>query len=78
MDLYKNKYRIKSTRLENWDYSSAGNYYVTICVKNRECLFGNIINDEIVLSEIGKIAERCWLDIPQQFFNVELDDYYSE
>ena len=75
MDLYKNKYRIKSTRLENWDYSSAGYYFVTICVKNSECLFGNISNDGVVLTEIGNIAERCWLDIPQQFINVELDEF---
>jgi|SRR5579875_1187824 len=43
MDLYKNRYRIESTRLKNWDYSSCGYYFVTICTKNRECLFGNIV-----------------------------------
>jgi len=39
---YKNKYRIESSRLKNWDYSSVGYYFITICTKNRQCWFGNI------------------------------------
>ena len=42
MTLYKNKYRIETTRLKNWDYSSNGYYYITICTKNREHIFGKI------------------------------------
>ena len=41
--LFKNKYRIKSTRLKHWDYSSNGRYYITICTKNREYSLGNIV-----------------------------------
>ncbi len=33
--LFRNKYRIPSTRLRGWDYTSAGLYFVTVCVKNR-------------------------------------------
>ncbi|MBW1745233.1 MAG: transposase [Deltaproteobacteria bacterium] len=43
MTLYKNKYRIETTRLKNWDYSSNGYYYITICTKNREHIFGRIV-----------------------------------
>jgi REP element-mobilizing transposase RayT len=75
MGLYKNRYRIESTRLKNWDYSSFGYYFVTICTRNRECLFGNIVDGEIVLSEIGKIAKQYWLGIPNHFQNAKLDEF---
>jgi len=32
-ELFKDKYRIKSTRLKDWDYSQEGFYYITICTK---------------------------------------------
>lgn len=61
MTFYKNRYRIESTRLKEWDYSSRGYYYITICTKNREMLFGNVVNGKIVLSEIGKTVDSEWL-----------------
>jgi len=60
-DLYKNKYRISSTRLQNWDYGWATAYFVTICTQNRECYFGDIVDGIPVLSEIGKIAQNEWI-----------------
>jgi REP element-mobilizing transposase RayT len=33
----------RSIRLQGYDYSSAGAYFITSCTQNRECLFGNII-----------------------------------
>ncbi len=75
MTLYKNKYRIESARLKNWDYSSAGNYFVTICTKNREHYFGNIRDCKMVLSEISKIANECWAKIPNHFQFVVLGEW---
>jgi len=43
-DLYQNKYRISSARLQTWDYANEGMYFVTICTKNRECYFGEIVD----------------------------------
>jgi hypothetical protein len=60
-DKFQNKYRISSARLQNWDYGSDAMYFVTICTSHRECYFGNIVNGEMVLSEIGKIVEPEWL-----------------
>ena len=37
----------KSIRLKGYDYSQAGLYFITICVQNRELLFGKIENDEM-------------------------------
>ncbi len=59
-DKFQNRYRIESTRLQNWDYRWAGAYFITICTKNREHFFGEIDNGEMKLSEIGRIAEQEW------------------
>ena len=75
MPLYKNKYRIKSTRLKDWDYSSDGYYYVTICTKNREYYFGDILDGKMILSKTGIIAEKCWCEIPDHFPFIVLDEY---
>jgi len=63
----------KSIRIKSWDYSNPSDYFVTICTKDRENLFGEIVDEEMVLNEIGKIAEQCWLEIPKHFSNTELD-----
>jgi len=60
-DRYKNKYRIPSARLRNWDYGGCASYFITICSQNRECYFGEIIDCKMRLSEIGKIVENEWL-----------------
>ena len=43
MTLFKNKYRIEPARMDGYDYSSEGAYFITICTKERECFFGEII-----------------------------------
>ena len=73
--LYKNKYRIESARLKNWDYSSNGYYFITICTKNRECILGEIENQEMILNENGKIVETCWFDLPNHYNNLRLDEF---
>jgi len=65
----------RSIRLQDYDYSSEGAYFVTMCTKNRECLFGEIVNGEMVLSEYGKIVEQCWFNLPNHYDNIELDAY---
>ena len=74
-DLFKNKYRISSTRLKGWDYSKDGYYFVTICVKKQECLFGRINKDKMICTEIGRIACKYWQEIPEHFPFVRLDEY---
>lgn len=48
----------KSLRLHNFDYSSNGMYFITICTYEKANLFGRIINGNIALSSMGKIAEE--------------------
>lgn len=73
--LYQNKYRIEPARLENWIYSLSGYYYVTLCTKNREYYFGHIAEGKMILSDIGKMAEKYWKEIPVHFPFVSLDEF---
>ena len=41
-DYHPNIHHRKSIRLKGYDYSKAGWYFITTCVQNRECLFGEI------------------------------------
>jgi len=75
MTLYKNRYRIETTRLKNWDYSSNGHYFITVCTKKRECFLGKIENNEMILNDYGKIVETCWFDLPNHYHNLRLDKF---
>ncbi|MBK6263684.1 hypothetical protein JKA74_01450 [Marivirga sp. S37H4] len=59
-DKFRNKYRVESARLQNWDYGSNAKYFVTICTKNRECFYGYVRNGEMILNDLGKIVETEW------------------
>jgi putative transposase len=63
----------RSIRLKGYDYSQAGLYFITICCYNRECLFGDVVNGEMVLNEYGTIACNEWLNTPNIRKKVELD-----
>jgi REP element-mobilizing transposase RayT len=74
MTLFRNKYRIETARLRNWDYASAGWYFVTICTQGRMCFFGEVNDHEMHLSAIGAAAFDCWQAIPSHSPpNVHLD-----
>jgi len=65
----------KRYRLNEFDYLQAGGYFVTICAKNKETYFGDIFNGNMKLSKIGEIAQKIWLEIPNIFDNVMIDEY---
>jgi len=75
MAFFKNRYRTETIRLKNWDYHSPAYYFVTVCIKNRECFFGDVADGEVKLSPIGEIASRYWQEIPNHFPHVQLDEY---
>lgn len=75
LDRYKDIFRVKTSRLHLWDYSSQGYYFLTICVKGRQCVLGEIKNGHSILSEIGRIVEKCWHGIPNHFGNVQIDEF---
>ncbi len=63
----------QSPRFPEYDYALTGAYLVTTCSENRKSLFGVVNDDSMVLSEIGKMVEQYWLEIPARFPNVTLD-----
>ena len=75
MEKFRNKYRIPSTRLQNWDYGWNGTYVITICTKNRESYFGEIVNKKMELSNIGILAVDLLHEIKNHSKNVELGEF---
>lgn len=75
MSLFKNKYRVETTRLQNWNYGRNGKYFVTIVTKNREHYFGKIGNKKMQFTEIGGITDKYWHEIPEHFPFVVLDEF---
>ncbi|MDR2056986.1 MAG: hypothetical protein LBP83_01655 [Dysgonamonadaceae bacterium] len=74
---FQNKYRIPSARAQWWDYSNSAAYFVTICTKNQENYFGNVVDGEMQLSEIGQIAQSEWEKTTEmrQDMNLQLGEY---
>jgi len=58
MTLFKDKFKIDSNRLKNWDYSSEALYFITIVTKNRKCIFGSVEDNKMVLNKNGQIIEN--------------------
>jgi putative transposase len=79
-DRFQDKYRIPSSRLQNWNYGWNGIYFITICTKDRECYFGDVVDFVgsqrfVQLYEIGRIARQYWSEIPSHFPFAELDEF---
>lgn len=73
MTKYRNRFRIESTRIPEYDYSNPNWYYVTINTKNHICYFGNVSNGKMKLNELGKIVEKEWLKNADLRKSIELD-----
>ncbi|MGH7960730.1 MAG: transposase, partial [Candidatus Binatia bacterium] len=65
----------RSARLRGYDYAQVGAYFVTVCTYRRECLFGQVEDGGMVLSQYGDLVERCWQILPRHFPGVELDAF---
>lgn len=64
---FADKLTIQPARLNNWDYSTWGFYFITICTLNGNKFFGKIINNKMTLSKAGIIANQCLINIPKHF-----------
>jgi hypothetical protein len=65
----------RSIRLREYDYSQAGAYFVTICVHNKECLFGCINADQMHLNDAGETVQTVWNDLPVRYPDIELNAF---
>jgi len=67
----------RSIRLRRYDYSSAGAYFVTICTRERECLFGDAVDGDMRMNAWGNIFRTCWDDLPRHYGRVVTDAFVS-
>ncbi len=63
----------KSIRLKEYDYSQNGAYFVTICAQDKKCLFGNIVNTTMNVSNLGQVVQTVWKGLPKHYHHVKLD-----
>lgn len=71
----RNKRHRRSVRLQNYDYSQSGAYFVTVCTYERILLSGDVVEGVMQLNEAGRMVEECWLVITNQFPQVDLDAF---
>ena len=74
-ELFLGQYQVESQRLPDWDYTAPGWYFVTICTKERNPYFGEIVDGEMIRNELGKIAHNFWFEIPSHHGNVSIDEF---
>ncbi len=65
----------RTLRLKDFDYSQAGAYFVTICTKNHQCLFGEIQQREMQLNAIGRVVSAQWQQLTYRFPDLELGEW---
>lgn len=71
----------KRTRLKEYDYSSEGSYFITICSKDKKPIFSKIVGDgfpdvpQVVLTEYGKVINRQINLMGEYYKNIKIDNY---
>lgn len=65
----------QSIRLKKYNYAKEGMYFITMCVQNRECLLGEIIENKMQLNNIGETVEKELLNINVKFEQSNIDIY---
>lgn len=69
------KHHRGSLRLQGYNYSSVGFYFITVCTQDRKCLFGKITDGQMQINRFWKIVKNEWLKIPIIHPNVKLDEF---
>jgi REP element-mobilizing transposase RayT len=65
----------RSIRLSEYDYTTPGAYFVTICTHGNACLFGKVAVGEILLNEAGKMVKNVWDALPDHYPSIEIDAF---
>ena len=65
----------KSNRLQHYDYSQAGYYFVTICTQNRNELFGEIIDNQVLTNAAGDMVVKTWNELPIFNHGIQIDQF---
>jgi len=76
MTIFNNKdHHRRSIRLREFDYTTPGSYFITVCAFNQNLLFGKIVDGNVSLNEYGNIVMNEWLKTPQIRPYVQLDEF---
>lgn len=74
MAKFQNRYRIEPNCLQHWDYSASGQYFLTVCIDDFQCILGNVVNDEMMLSPAGELVKSEIEQIPTYHPRIILDE----
>ena len=69
------KHRRRLIRLKDFDYSQPGAYFVTVGTRDREILFGDVVDGESRLNDAGSMVQEVWHDLPKHYAEIELDSF---
>ncbi|HEX5140261.1 MAG TPA: hypothetical protein VFX19_04925, partial [Dehalococcoidia bacterium] len=75
LKLMMSEQRRRSMRLDGFDYSSPGGYFVTFCTLHRVEYFGTVANGKMALNDAGAIVTQEWTSLGSKFPNIELDEF---
>ena len=75
MPYNSNLHNRNSIRMQGYDYTQIGSYFITICTRHKECLLGEITDGKMKLSSLGEIVYCQWLQLPNRFSNIILDAF---
>ena len=67
----------RSLRLQGFDYSSEGAYFVTICTRNRECFLGDVMKGKMRLNELGRMVQTVWSGLSDRFPTIEYEEVWN-
>ncbi len=65
----------QSHRLNGYDYSRNGAYFITIVCQDRVNRFGEIVNGSMVLNNAGKMVREVWHSTMNEFQHIHSDEY---
>ena len=65
----------KPNRLQNYDYSRAGHYFVTICTYKRKELFGEIVDGRMIPNAAGRMVATTWHEMPKFYQGIRIDQF---
>jgi putative transposase len=65
----------RSIRLQGYDYSQPGSYYITICTQAKEHLFGRVVEGQMHRNEMGNYVAFCWEWLAWRYAYVDLDEW---
>lgn len=67
------QHRRRSLRLTGYDYRQPGAYFITICLHQRLCLFGTVVDGVLEGNDAGRTIATLWEHLPERFPQLEAD-----